>query len=151
MKYWLLKSEPDVFSLDDLKKSDKQRATWEGVRNYQARNFMKEMRKGDLAFFYHSRINPPLIVGTVRIEKEAYPDPTQFDPQNEYYDPKSRPDDPRWVMVEVEFDSEFKKPISRDELKKIPALNDMLLFRNSRLSVMQILKTEWDLICRLGE
>ncbi len=142
MKYWLMKSEPDVFSIQDLKRVKKN--GWDGVRNYQARNFMRdEMRIGDLAFFYHSNAEPPGIAGIARVCKESHPDPTQFDKKSEYYDPKATKEKPIWFMVEVEFVEEF--PIlPLDALKKEQALKNMpLVQKGTRLSVMPVAPQEW--------
>ncbi len=151
MNYWLLKSEPNAFSIDDLKKMPKQTEHWDGVRNYQARNMMRDqMKKGDLAFFYHSNSHPSGIVGVVEIIKEAYPDFTAFDPEDHHYDPKSDPDNPRWVMVDVKFQKKFKRLISLEELKKIPELVDMpLLRRGNRLSITPVSSLQWEAILRL--
>src|SRR5690606_38003106 len=112
MNYWLMKSEPDVFSIDDLKKRPKQTEPWDGVRNYQARNMLRdEMKKGDLAFFYHSSCETPGIVGIMEIAKEGYPDPTAFKPNHRYYDPKSNPDKPTWYLVDVKFKRKLKRTI----------------------------------------
>ncbi|WP_373535718.1 EVE domain-containing protein [Microcoleus sp.] len=135
MDYWLMKSEPDVYSIADLK-SDKI-SLWDGVRNYQARNFLREMSLGDLIFFYHSNTKIPGIVGLVRVIETGIADPTQFDVDSEYYDPKSRLDAPRWQTVKVEFVEEFAKLISLDELKANFSAEEVLVVRKgNRLSVM---------------
>ena len=150
--YWLMKSEPGAFSLADLKTRPKKTEPWDGVRNYQARNFMKSMKKGDLVFFYHSNCTPPGIVGIAEVVKEAYPDHTAFDPDSHHYDPKSTPDNPRWFMVEVKFKQEFKSMITLDQLKTVLALEDMALVRKgNRLSVMPVTKKEWDAILTLSD
>lgn len=151
MNYWLLKSEPDVFGIDHLIKMPKKTEHWDGVRNYQARNFMRdEMQKGDLAFFYHSNCKEPGIVGVVKVVREAYPDHTAFDPKSKYYDPKSDPAKPRWFMVDVKYDRRLKRSISLKELKEQTALRDMkLLQRGNRLSVMPVEKKDWDHILKL--
>lgn len=153
MNYWLMKSEPDCFSIDDLKNSPKKTAHWDGVRNYQARNMMRdEMKKGDLVFFYHSNTKPPGIVGVAEVVKEGYPDHTAFDPNSEHPDPKSDPNNPRWFMVDVKFKRKFKDIIPLDELKQQPALADMrLLQKGNRLSVMPVAKRDWDAILRMAE
>ena len=139
MKYWLMKSEPDVYSIDDLER-DRTEA-WEGVRNYQARNFMREMAEGDLVIFYHSNAKPPGAAGVCRICREAYPDDTQFDKKSKYHDPKSKKDDPRWSLVEVAFVEKFAEPISLQALKDDPALEGMLVTqKGSRLSVQPVEK-----------
>lgn len=147
MNYWLMKSEPDVFGIDDLKTMPKKTEHWDGVRNYQARNFMKSMKKGDLVFFYHSNCTPPGIVGIAEVVKEAYPDFTAWNPESKYYDPKSPEDKPRWFMVDVKFKEKFKTIISLDELKQSPALSNMrLVQKGNRLSVMPVEPDEWDVI-----
>ena len=152
MNYWLMKSEPDAFSIDDLKNKPKSIEHWDGVRNYQARNMMRDqMKVGDLAFFYHSNCTPPGIIGIVEIVKEGYPDFTAFDPTSKYYDPKSSEDNPRWFMVDVKFKMKFKKLISLESLKTISGLEDLVLLRKgNRLSIMPISKKEWDIINSLN-
>ena len=148
MNYWLMKSEPDVFSIHDLKK--KKRTGWDGVRNYQARNYMRDqMKVGDLVLFYHSNAEPPGIAGVAKISALGLPDPLQFDKKSEYYDPKSKPDAPTWIMVEVEFVEEFPL-IPLDQIKKEPALAAMpLVQKGTRLSVMPVAKKEWDHLQKL--
>ncbi|MCW6050190.1 EVE domain-containing protein [Lyngbya sp. CCAP 1446/10] len=137
MNYWLMKSEPDVYSIADLK-GDKI-SIWDGVRNYQARNFMREMSPGDLVFFYHSNTKNPGIVGLARVVETGIADPTQFDMNSEYYDAKSQIDAPRWQTVRVEFAEEFTKLISLDELKAKFTADEILVVRKgNRLSVMPI-------------
>lgn len=142
MKYWLMKSEPDVFSIQDLKK--KKTSGWDGVRNYQARNFMRdEMRVGDLVLFYHSNAEPPGIAGVARVSRESHPDPTQFEKKSEYFDPKATKEKPIWFMVEVEFVEEFPL-IPLDAIKKEKALANMpLVQKGTRLSVMPVKENEW--------
>jgi predicted RNA-binding protein with PUA-like domain len=144
--YWLMKSEPDVYGIDDLKRD--RREAWDGVRNYQVRNMMRDdMRKGDLAFFYHSNCAEPGIVGVMRIVREAYPDHTQFDPKSKYYDPKSEKDDPRWLMVDVAYKRKLRRTITLAELKAQPELAELpLVRRGNRLSVMPMARREWDFI-----
>jgi predicted RNA-binding protein with PUA-like domain len=151
MNYWLMKSEPDVFSIDDLKAMPKKTEHWDGVRNYQARNMMRdEMKKGDLVFFYHSNCKVPGIVGIMEVVKEGYPDHTAYDPKGKYYDEKSTPDNPRWYMVDVKFKRKLKRVISLDELKALPKLEGMpLVRRGNRLSVMPVSKAHWDFILDL--
>jgi predicted RNA-binding protein with PUA-like domain len=149
MNHWLLKSDPLEFSWDNLKAQPGKKTFWDGVRNYQARNFLREMRKGDLAFFYHSVIKPQCITGIVKIIKEAYPDYTQFDKNHPNYDPKSNEQDPTWFMVDVQVLEEFSPPISRDEIKSIKEMQDMVLFRNSRLSVQPVTPGEWQRILQM--
>jgi predicted RNA-binding protein with PUA-like domain len=145
---WLMKSEPDVFGIADLRR--KGREHWDGVRNYQARNFMREMKVGDDVLFYHSNATPPGVAGLARVSREAFPDHTAWDPKSKYHDPASTPDAPRWFMVEVEFVEEFASFLPLDRLKEIPALSDMLLFKRSRLSVQPVGPAELKLLCKLG-
>ncbi len=142
-KYWLMKSEPKTYSIQDLKKSGKD--LWDGVRNYQARNFMmKEMQVGDEVLFYHSNATPPGVVGLAYVSKEAQPDPTALDPKSKYYDPTASKQNPRWFCVEVAFKSVFKKTIPIEELRKEKALSKMLLLKKGqRLSVMPVTKEEY--------
>ena len=152
MKYWLLKSEPDVFSLEDLKNSPNQTEPWDGIRNYQARNLMRdEMKVGDQAFFYHSRQAEPAIVGTVRVVREAYPDHTSWDPSSKYFDEKSSSENPRWLMVDVQFESEFSRPVTLKELRSVPELKEMFLLRKGmRLSVQPVTEEEFQLILAIA-
>ena len=149
MGFWLMKSEPDVYSIDDLKRD--RRESWEGVRNYQVRNMMRdEMRKGDSAFFYHSNCKEPGIVGIMAIARESYPDDTQFDPESKYYDPKSDPEEPRWLMVDVRYRRKLKRNISLQELKAHAELAELaLLRRGNRLSVMPVTEEQWKFILSL--
>jgi predicted RNA-binding protein with PUA-like domain len=136
-KLWLMKSEPDVYSIDDLERDRTE--PWEGVRNYQARNFMREMAEGDLVLFYHSNAKPPGVAGLCRVSRTAYPDPTQFDPKSDYYDAKSKRDDPRWSMVDVTFVEKFAEQVSLQSLKEDPALDGMRVTqKGSRLSVQPV-------------
>jgi predicted RNA-binding protein with PUA-like domain len=146
MAYWLMKSEPDVFGIDDLERVGVE--PWEGVRNYQARNMMRdEMKKGDRAFFYHSNTQVPGIVGVLRIHREGYPDDAAFDPEHKYFDPKSDPDNPRWYRVDVAFDEKFKEVIPLAWLKEQPELEDCpLVRRGTRLSIMPMTDSQWDFI-----
>jgi len=151
MNYWLMKSEPSEFCLDDLKNTPGRTEPWDGVRNYQARNFMRDdMKKGDLAFFYHSNCAMPGIAGIIRIAGPACPDPTAFDPDNSHYDPKSKPENPRWYLVDVVYQRHLKRFISLDELRRHKPLRGMrLLQKGNRLSVMPVEKKEWDYILSL--
>ncbi len=151
MKYWLMKSEPNVFSLQDLQQCPNQTEPWDGIRNYQARNFMRdEMRIGDRVLFYHSNINPS-IVGTARIASEPYPDPTAWDPDSKYFDPKSSPENPRWILVDVAFESEFPRPLPLAELRETPGLEDMLLLRKGqRLSIQPVTEAEFEVVLKLA-
>jgi len=151
MTYWLIKSEPSVFGIDDLKSMPKKTDHWDGVRNYQARNMMRDdMKKGDLCFFYHSNCKPPGIVGIAEVVKEGYPDFTAWDRTSKYYDEKSKPDNPRWFMVDVRFKQQFPDIISLDQLKNTPALSTMkILQKGNRLSVTPVTKKEWDRVLTL--
>lgn len=152
MKYWLMKSEPDVFGIEDLEKMPQQCAHWDGVRNYQARNMMRvEMKKGDQIFFYHSSCREPGIVGIMELVKEAYPDHTAFDPTSKYFDAKSSPENPRWFMVDVKFTRKLRRTISLQELKEhILELGDFtLLKKGSRLSIMPLTEAQWKYILAL--
>lgn len=145
--YWLFKTEPSAFSWQDLLAAPAQTTEWDGVRNYQARNIMKSMKIGDLAFFYHSVVKPQVIMGICEVVREAYPDATQFDPASKYFDPKSDPEDPRWFMVDLKAKSEFNPPIEREALKELPELASMaLLQKGSRLSVQPVSGGEWKFI-----
>ena len=149
VRYWLMKSEPSVYSIDALKRD--RVSPWEGVRNYQARNFMREMEVGDLAFFYHSNASPPGIAGICKICKEAYPDFTAWDPKSNYFDPKSSPDHPIWMMVDVEFVDKFPVFIPLETLRNEPKLKDLLVLRKgSRLSILPVEKQHFTLIKKMG-
>ena len=149
-QYWLLKSEPTSFSIQDLAQSPGKTTCWEGVRNYQARNFMKSMNVGDRAFFYHSNADPPSIVGTVEVVKAAYPDPYAFDRKSRYFDAKSTPDAPRWFLVDVKLIEIFPNPLSLTYLRTMKGLKSMeLLRKGSRLSVQPVSSNEWQWVCSL--
>jgi len=141
-----MKSEPDVFSIDDL--ASKGRERWDGIRNYQARNMMRdEMRVGDQIFFYHSSCAEPAITGIARVCSRPYADPTQFDRKSEYFDPKSTPDNPRWILVDIEFVRKLERPITLTEIKSQPALADMIVARRgNRLSIMPVEARHWQLL-----
>jgi predicted RNA-binding protein with PUA-like domain len=149
---WLFKTEPETFSWDDLAASPDRTTSWDGVRNYQARNFLRDtIRVGDRALFYHSRAKPPAVVGTVIVVRAGYPDPTQFDPESPYYDPESDPRKPRWFAVDVKMERPLRRQISLPELRQIPELRDMrLLRRGNRLSVLPVTAREWKAILALG-
>jgi len=153
MRHWLIKSEPTTFSIDDLAQCKGKTTCWDGVRNFQARNFMRDgMRKGDLAFFYHSSCDPAGIVGIVEVVREAYPDPTAFDRSDPHFDPKSRPDNPIWYMVDVKLKRVLEQMISLKQLREHEAsrLSELrLLRRGNRLSVIPVGKREWDFILTL--
>ncbi len=150
-QYWLMKSEPNEYSIDDLKKDGK--AHWDGVRNYQARNFMRdEMRVGDKVIFYHSNANPSGAAGVAEVASEAYPDFTAFDPNDKHFDPKSKEDKPTWYMVDVKFVEKFDNFVSLAEIKANPKLQNMkLVQRGNRLSVMPITKEEFNEIVKMGK
>jgi predicted RNA-binding protein with PUA-like domain len=149
MACWLMKSEPDAYSIDELEKDG--REMWDGIRNYQARNMMRDdMCVGDDVLFYHSNCKEPAIVGLARVASEAYPDPTQFDPDEKYYDPKSEVENPRWILVDVEFIRKLARPITLAELKAHPGLEGMILTRKgNRLSIMPVSDDHRDLILSL--
>ncbi|MDX1434377.1 MAG: EVE domain-containing protein [Gammaproteobacteria bacterium] len=151
MSYWLMKSEPGEFSIDDLRRSRSGKEPWDGVRNYQARNMIRdEMRQGDQAFFYHSNCAEPGIVGIMKIASGPYPDPTAFDPDDKHYDPKSHPDNPRWYLVDVAFERKLERTITLAELKDQAKLSALpLVKRGNRLSVMPVSKREWEAILAL--
>lgn len=150
-RYWLMKSEPSAFSIDDLAKSPKRTTCWDGVRNYQARNFMRSMAVGDQVLFYHSSADPPAVVGIAEVVREAYPDDTQFDKSSKHYDPESDPGTPRWDMVDIMHRQTFKTSLSLDRLKREPKLKGMVLLRKgSRLSVQPVTATEWAVILKLA-
>lgn len=140
--YWLMKSEPSEFSIDDLREVETE--PWDGIRNYEARNFMKdEMEVGDGILFYHSNVRPPVIVGSMEVASEPYPDPTQFDPDSKYFDEKSSEKDPTWKLVDVKFVQKFDQPVSRDAIKEEAALQDMVLLNRFRLSITPVTEAEW--------
>lgn len=150
MAHWLLKSEPDVFSFDDL--VAKGREGWDGVRNYTARLHLRAMRKGDTAIFYHSNAKPPGAAGICKIVGEAEPDPTQFDPTSKYYDPKATPENPRWHLVEFKPVRKLARPVTLAEMKRDPALEGMrLLQRGNRLSVMPVEPEHYARVLELAE
>ena len=152
MNYWLVKSEPESFSIDDLKKAPKQTTFWSGVRNYQARNMMRdEMRVGDQVLYYHSNAEPPCIVGLAKVVKEGYPDHTALDPKSDYFDEKATKENPRWFMVDIQFVQKFDKPLSLEELRPVKALAKMeLLRKGSRLSVQKVTKAEFEAVMNLA-
>ena len=148
--YWLVKSEPDVYPLEQLRKDGS--TGWSGVRNYQARNLMRDsMKVGDGVLFYHSNADPKAIVGVAKVTKTGVPDPAQFDPKSEYFDPKSARENPTWIMVEIAYVKTFKRQLPLDELKSAPGLENMMLTkRGSRLSVQPVTAEEWKVILELG-
>ena len=149
MSHWLMKSEPDAYSIDDLKRD--RRVPWDGIRNYQARNMIRdEMQQGDKAFFYHSSCDVPAIVGLMKIASRPYADPTQFDSRSKYFDPKSTTDEPRWFLVDVAFQRKLKRPITLQELKEHPGLSGFRLTRRgNRLSVFPVSEDHWNLVLGL--
>ena len=151
MQYWLMKSEPGEFGIDDLERADASTECWDGVRNYQARNMMRDqMKKGDLAFFYHSNCATPGIAGIMEIVREGYPDATAFDPEDKHHDPKSDPANPRWFLVDVRFVRKLGRIISLSEMKEQRSLEGMLLLRRgNRLSITPVSKAHWDCILSL--
>ncbi len=151
MRHWLVKSEPDVFSWDHLMAAPKRTTHWNGVRNFSARNFMRDgMKKSDLVFFYHSNANPSAVVGICEVAREAYPDPTAFEPDHYGYDEKSSPKDPTWFMVDVRAVKALKTPVSLADLKAEPSLSQMALIRTGRLSVIPVTPREWETIVAMG-
>ena len=152
MNNWLIKSEPDAFSIDDLKNAPGKKDHWDGIRNYQARNFIRDdMHKGDLVFFYHSNCKTPGIVGICEVVSGSYPDFTAFDPNEKYYDPKSDPENPRWMMVDVKYRRKTKRLIGLAEIKEYADNLEgfPLIRRGNRLSIMPVLKEHWDFILSL--
>jgi predicted RNA-binding protein with PUA-like domain len=150
-QYWLMKSEPSAFSIEDLRAARGQRTSWDGVRNYQARNYLRRMKVGDRVLFYHSNANPPAIVGMAEVVKAAYPDPTAFDKADPHYDPRSSPDKPVWDMVDIRLVRVLAKPLPLDLLRKDAGLRQMeLLRKGSRLSVQPVRPAEWRVIEKLA-
>jgi predicted RNA-binding protein with PUA-like domain len=151
-RYWLVKSEPDVFSIDDLARAPNRTTTWDGVRNYQARNTLRDLMKlGDRVLFYHSNASPPAIVGVAKIVQEGYPDSTAFDPQSDHFDPKSKPGNPTWYMVDIQFEQKFVQPLTLPMLKADSRLAGMeLVRRGSRLSVQPVQADEFEIVLRLA-
>lgn len=149
MQYWLMKSEEDVYSIDDLEREGT--TCWEGVRNYEARNMMRDgMKAGDLVLYYHSNASPPGVAGIVRVAREAYPDHFAFDPKHKYFDPKSDPDAPRWIMVDLEFVEKFPDKVSLADLRDEDSLQDMALFTRKRLSVQPVKEGEFKRVVEMG-
>ncbi len=149
--YWLVKSEPNTYSFSDLQREEDGTAEWDGVRNYQARNTMRDdMKVGDGVLFYHSNVKPMAVVGTATVVGEGYPDDTAWDPSSEHPDPKSTPDKPIWYMVDIKAESEFARPVTLEEIKQTPGLEKMALVNRSRLSVQPVRSDEWRIIVDLG-
>lgn len=151
-RYWLLKTEPESFGWDDLKRSPGRTTTWDGVRNYQARNFIRDdMRPGDGALLYHSNAAPPAVAGVAKVASKPYPDPTQFDPDSKYFDEGATPEEPRWFAVDVTADRDLARPVALDDLRTAEGLEDMLLLRRgNRLSVMPVTPAEWKIVLALA-
>ena len=151
-KYWLMKTEPNTYSIHDLAKEKKKTTHWDGVRNYQARNFMRdEMQVGDGVLVYHSNAKPPAVVGIATVVQEGYPDFTAWDKNDKHYDPKSLKENPRWFMVDIQLEEIFATPIGLDELRDVKALQEMVLLNRSRLSVQPVRKQEFDTIVKLAK
>jgi predicted RNA-binding protein with PUA-like domain len=147
-----MKSEPESFSIDDLAKAPKKTTCWDGVRNYQARNFMRSMEIGDQIFFYHSSVEPACVVGLAEVVKKAYPDHTALDPKDTHYDPKATPANPIWEMVDIKFVRKFDEPLTLEDLRAAKGLEKMeLLRRGSRLSVQPVTDAEWKIVNNLAE
>ena len=149
-KHWLFKSEPQEFSIQDLAACPGQRAEWDGVRNYQARNLLRdEIQEGDLVLFYHSRVQPPAVVGIARVVKGGHPDSTQFDPSDPHHDPRSSRENPRWYAVDIQLERIFERPVTLPEMRSMPALEGMMLLRRgARLSVQPVTSRQWHAILR---
>lgn len=152
-KYWLMKSEPTTFSIDDLAAAPDQTTCWEGVRNYQARNLLRdEIKEGDRVLYYHSACSEPACVGAATVVRDGYPDHHAFDPRHHYHDPKSSPDKPTWFMVDIRLDAKFARPVTLAEIRQQPGLEEMpLLRKGNRLSVQPVTKKEFDQIVKLGK
>jgi len=151
MSYWLFKTEPGCFSFTDLQNRPNMTEHWDGVRNYQARNFLRDQIKpGDQLLFYHSNVPEPAVVGLAEVVREGYPDFTAFDPNGEHFDPKSSPADPTWYMVDVRYLEKLKKPVTLEQIKSNPLLSDMPLVKRSRLSVQPVTPEQWRMILAMG-
>lgn len=152
-QYWLLKTEPNSFSIQDLEKATKKTTAWEGVRNYQARNFLRDqIKKGDEVFLYHSSTDIPAIVGTATVVKAGYPDESQYNTKSKYYDATATPTNPRWYLIDIQHQTTYDTPIGIQTLRKIPELSDMkLLQKGMRLSVQPVSKKEWDHIIKMSK
>ncbi len=149
--YWLFKSEPNAYSFADLMGEEDRTAEWDGVRNYQARNFLRdEVKVGDGVLFYHSSAKPTAVVGTAVVVREGYPDDTAWDPNSEHPDPKSTPETPIWFMVDIKGEAELARPVTLAEIKETPGLEDISLFRRPRVSIHPITENEWKVITELG-
>lgn len=150
--HWLFKSEPDVYGIDDLKKEAKGKGRWDGIRNYQARNFLRDqVEEGDRVFIYHSQCKVPGIVGIAKVVKKAYPDPAQFNPESDYYDPKTSEKKPRWYAVDIQFEEKFPEVVLLKTIKQQPGLEEMVLLKQGRLSVQPVKAQEWNAIVKLAK
>jgi len=150
-QHWLFKSDPEDFGLPHLKKCKNKTTLWDGVRNFQARNLLRdEIRVGDGVLFYHSQEKPPAVVALARVVRAAYPDPTQFDARSKYHDPKSTPENPRWFVVDIRHERDLKHPVSLPDIRETPALEKMVLVNRSRLSVQPVRPEEWRIILKMG-
>lgn len=152
-KYWLMKSEPECYSIGHLADEENKTTFWDGVRNYQARNYMRDdMQQGDKVLFYHSNAKPPGVAGVATIVKESYPDFTAFDPQDKHFDPKSKQENPRWFMVDIKFEKKLKRLVSLDELRSVKSLDGMVLLqKGSRLSVQPVTKKQFETVCKQAD
>jgi predicted RNA-binding protein with PUA-like domain len=150
-RYWLMKTDPETFSIEDFKNSPGRATVWDGVRNYQARNLLRdEVRVGDGVLFYHSQADPPAVVGTAQVSGAARPDPTQFDPRSAGHDPQADPGAPRWYAVEIRLVEELERPVSLPAIRDTPGLEQMVLLRRSRLSVQPVTEQEWSIVLALS-
>lgn len=150
--YWLFKSEPDVYGIDDLKQESKGIGRWDGIRNYQARNFLRdEVNEGDRVFVYHSQCKVPGIAGIAKVVKKAYPDPAQFNPESDYYDSKASKEEPRWYAVDIQFEEKFPEVVPLKTIKQQPELEEMVLLKQGRLSVQPVKTQEWKAILKLAQ
>ncbi len=151
-QYWLMKSEADCFSIDDLFAAKDQTTFWDGIRNYEARNMMRDrIKKGDAVLYYHSNAEPPGVAGIATVVREGYPDHTAFEKDNEHFDPKSKPDNPTWYMVDLKAVEKFKHFVPIQKLRELPELQEMALFKRNRLSVTPVTRMEFDIIKKLGK
>jgi predicted RNA-binding protein with PUA-like domain len=150
-RFWLLKSDPDTFGLEHLKAARGQTTMWDGVRNFQARNYLRDgLTVGDGVLFYHSQSKPPAVVALATVVRAGYPDPTQFDPTSPGHDPAASPERPRWFAVDVKLDRELPRPVTLPEIRATAGLGDMVLVRKGRLSVQPVTAAEWRIVNRLG-
>ncbi len=152
MRFWLLKTEPDEYSIDDLAAAGEQGAPWDGIRNYQARNYLRDdLSAGDRVLIYHSSCAKVGVAGVALVRRGGYPDPAQFDPESRYYDPKATQQNPRWYQLDLTFERRFEQVVSLARLKKTPKLQSMVLLRQGRLSVQPVALAEWEVILELAE